>query len=152
MRLKRASFLIAMASVSMAAAPVLAENIVGSPSGTITLDGSQMPPRPLPFGGKIADGALQSTPWWPPRVVPPSDAPNVLLIITDDLGFGVPSTFGGVIPTETMDALAAEGSALHRHPFDRALLAHARGASHGAQPPLGGLRRDLGTVDRLSRL
>ena len=31
-------------------------------------------------------GALQSTPWWPPRVVPPADAPNVLLIITDDVG------------------------------------------------------------------
>ena len=109
MSLRRASFLIAVASVSMAAAPVFAENVVGTPSGTITLDGSQLPPKPLPFGGKIEDGALQSTPWWPPRVVPPSDAPNVLLIITDDSGFGVPSTFGGVIPTETMDALAAEG-------------------------------------------
>jgi arylsulfatase len=82
---------------------------VGSPAGTITLDGAQLPPAPLPFGGKIEDGALQSTPWWPPRVVPPADAPNVLLIITDDAGFGVPSTFGGVIPTETMDALAADG-------------------------------------------
>jgi arylsulfatase len=41
--------------------------------------------------------------------VPPEDAPNILLIITDDAGFGVPSTFGGVIPTDTMDALAAEG-------------------------------------------
>jgi arylsulfatase len=88
---------------------VSAQSVVGSPSGTITLDGAQLPPAPLPFGGKIADGALQSTPWWPPRVVPPADAPNVLLIITDDSGFGVPSTFGGVIPTETMDALAAEG-------------------------------------------
>ena len=33
-----------------------------------------------------------------PRVVPPKGAPNVLLIITDDVGFGVPSTFGGVFP------------------------------------------------------
>jgi arylsulfatase len=82
---------------------------VGSPSGTITLDGAQLPPAPLPFGGKIENDALQSTPWWPPRVVPPADAPNVLLVITDDAGFGVPSTFGGVIPTKTMDALAAEG-------------------------------------------
>jgi arylsulfatase len=32
--------------------------------------------------------------------VPPKGAPNVLLIITDDAGFGVPSTFGGVIPTD----------------------------------------------------
>ncbi len=81
----------------------------GAPDATRVLDGRQLPPPPLPFGGKIEDGALQSTPWWPARVVPPADAPNILLIITDDSGFGVPSTFGGVIPTEAMDALAAEG-------------------------------------------
>jgi len=44
------------------------------------------------FGGVIKQGALESTPWWRPRV-PPKGAPNVLLIITDDAGFGVPSTF-----------------------------------------------------------
>jgi hypothetical protein len=63
--------------------------------------------RPDPeFGGVIKNGALQSTPWWAPRIVPPKEAPNVLLIITDDAGFGVPSTFGGVIPTPTMDRIA----------------------------------------------
>ena len=43
------------------------------------------------------------------RIVPPKNAPNILLIITDDAGFGVPSTFGGVIPTPTMDRVAASG-------------------------------------------
>ncbi len=43
------------------------------------------------------------------RVVPPRGAPNVLLIITDDVGFGAPSTFGGVIPTPTLDRIAADG-------------------------------------------
>ncbi len=81
----------------------------GAPDATRVLDGRQLPPPPLPFGGKIEDGALQSTPWWAPQVVPPADAPNILLIITDDAGFAVPSTFGGVIPTPTMDQLAAEG-------------------------------------------
>jgi hypothetical protein len=57
----------------------------------------------------IKDGALQSKPWWAPRIVPPKDAPNVLLIITDDSGFGVTSTFGGIIPTPTMDRLAKSG-------------------------------------------
>ncbi|MFD0981849.1 MULTISPECIES: arylsulfatase [Tropicimonas] len=89
--------------------PGLAQTPTGSPSSTITLDGTQLPPPPMAFGGKIEEQANKSTPWWPPRVVPPEEAPNVLLIITDDAGFGVPSTFGGVIPTETMDALAAEG-------------------------------------------
>jgi len=41
--------------------------------------------------------------------VPPKGAPNVLLIMTDDQGFGAPSTFGGVIPTPTMDSIAKEG-------------------------------------------
>ena len=41
--------------------------------------------------------------------MPPKEAPNVLLIITDDAGFGVPSTFGGVIPTPTMDRIAKNG-------------------------------------------
>jgi hypothetical protein len=71
----------------------------GTPDATTTIDGTQLPPPPPEFGGVIKEEALQSTPWWPPRVVPPKDAPNVLLIITDDAGFAVPSTFGGVIPT-----------------------------------------------------
>lgn len=81
----------------------------GSPNATSTIDGRQLPPPPPVFGGVIKEQALQSEPWWPPRVTPPDGAPNVLLILTDDAGFGVPSTFGGVIPTETMDRLAAEG-------------------------------------------
>ena len=57
----------------------------------------------------IKPDALQSKPWWAPRIVPPKEAPNVLLIITDDAGFGVPGTFGGVIPTPTMDNIAQNG-------------------------------------------
>jgi arylsulfatase len=86
----------------------------GAPSATTTLDGKQLPPPDSMFGGVIRDGALQSQPWWAPRVVPPTGAPNVLLIITDDAGFGVPSTFGGVIPTPAMDRLAKEGLRYNR--------------------------------------
>ena len=43
------------------------------------------------------------------RVVPPKGAPNIVLILTDDVGFGAPSTFGGVIPTPSMDRIAAAG-------------------------------------------
>ncbi|MGB7553307.1 MAG: arylsulfatase, partial [Candidatus Korobacteraceae bacterium] len=50
-----------------------------------------------------------STPWWPPRIVPPKGAPNVLLIMTDDHGYGVPGTFGGVIPTPSLDRIARSG-------------------------------------------
>jgi arylsulfatase len=81
----------------------------GSPGATTTITGKQLPPPELKFGGVIKDDALQSKPWWAPRVVPPKNAPNVLLIMTDDAGFGVPSTFGGVIPTPTMDRVAKAG-------------------------------------------
>lgn len=93
-------------------APVSAQTVtgdLGSPSATTTIDGKQLPAPDPAFGGEIKQGALDSTPWWAPTVVPPQDAPNILLIITDDAGFGVPSTFGGVIPTPTMDRLAQEG-------------------------------------------
>ncbi len=82
---------------------------LGSPSATTTIDGKQLPPPPPKFGGVIKESATDSTPWWPPRVVPPKNAPNVLLIMTDDVGFGAPSTFGGVIPTPNLDRVAAMG-------------------------------------------
>jgi len=76
---------------------------------TTTIDGRYLPPPPQPFRGEINLNAAQSKPAWPARVVPPPGAPNVLLIITDDVGFGAPSTFGGVIPTPTLDRIAANG-------------------------------------------
>lgn len=50
-----------------------------------------------------------STPCWPRLRTPPQGAPNVLLIMTDDVGFGASSTFGGPIPTPVLDALAERG-------------------------------------------
>jgi arylsulfatase A-like enzyme len=81
----------------------------GSPSATMTLDGKQLPPPPLKFGGVIKESAKDSKPWWPPRVVPPKGAPNVLLIMTDDQGYGVNGTFGGVVPTPALDRIAKAG-------------------------------------------
>jgi len=83
--------------------------VPGSPNATVTLDGKQLPPPPMPFGGVIKESAKDSTPWWPPRVVPPKGAPNILLIMTDDQGYGVSGTFGGVIPTPAMDRIANAG-------------------------------------------
>src|SRR6516162_4463805 len=71
----------------------------GSPSATTTIEGNQLPAPPRKFGGVIEESAKDSRPWWPPRVVPPKGAPNILLIMTDDQGYGVSGTFGGVIPT-----------------------------------------------------
>jgi Sulfatase len=82
---------------------------LGSPSATTTIDGKQLPSPPPKFGGAIKESAKDSTPWWPPRVVPPKRAPNVLLIMTDDQGYGVSGTFGGVIPTPALDRVANSG-------------------------------------------
>ena len=122
--------LLAVIAFMFAAKPALAQQVtgtLGSPSATTTIDGKHLPPPDPAFGGIIKNEALQSTPWWPPRVVPPKDAPNVLLIITDDAGFGVPSTFGGVIPTPTMDKLAQEGLRYNRM-FSTALCSPTRAA------------------------
>jgi arylsulfatase A-like enzyme len=82
---------------------------VGSAGATTTIDGKQLPPPDPKFGGVIKNDALSSKYWWAPRIVPPKKAPNILLIMTDDSGFGVPGTFGGVIPTPTMDRIAQDG-------------------------------------------
>src|SRR5450755_4704609 len=81
----------------------------GSPTATTTIDGKQLPPPPPKFGGVINESAKDSKSWWPPRVVPPKGAPNVLLIMTDDQGYGVSGTFGGIIPTPTLDRIAKTG-------------------------------------------
>ena len=83
--------------------------VPGSPGATTTIDGKQLPPPEPNFGGVIKEKASESTPWWAPRVVPPKGAPNVLLIMTDDAGFGAPGTFGGVVPTPALDRIAAQG-------------------------------------------
>ncbi len=82
---------------------------IGSPEATTTIEGNQLPPPPSPFGGVMGESMEDSKSWWPPRVVPPKGAPNVLLIMTDDAGYGVSGTFGGVIPTPAMDRVAKMG-------------------------------------------
>ncbi len=92
--------------------PAAAQEVTGqpgSPDATTTINGKQLPAPDPKFEGVIRDDALQSKPWWAPRIVPPRKAPNILLIMTDDSGFGVPSTFGGVIPTPTLDRVARSG-------------------------------------------
>ena len=100
---------VSVVAVGTAKAQIQTTGTQGSPSATTTISGKQLPAPDPKFGGVIKDGALQSKAWWAPRIVPPKQAPNVLLIMTDDSGFGVPSTFGGVIPTPTMDRVAKTG-------------------------------------------
>jgi arylsulfatase len=94
------------------AAPAFAQQVtgdLGAPSATTTIEGNQLPAPEPKFGGVIKELATDSKTWWPPRIVPPKGAPNVLLIMTDDQGYGVAGTFGGVIPTPTLDRIAKSG-------------------------------------------
>jgi arylsulfatase A-like enzyme len=100
---------LALASNSSDGVAQQVTGVLGSPEATTTLDGKQLPPPDPKFGGVIKDRASESTPWWAPRVVPPKGAPNVLLIMTDDVGFSAPGTFGGVIPTPALDRIANAG-------------------------------------------
>ena len=96
----------------LAIQPVMAQQVtgeLGSPGATTTISGKQLPPPDPEFGGVIKEKASESKAWWAPRIVPPKGAPNLLLIMTDDQGFGAPSTFGGVIPTPAMDRIARAG-------------------------------------------
>jgi arylsulfatase len=72
-------------------------------------------PRPEPpFKGEIGRTAADSRPDFPREVKAPKGAPNILLIMTDDVGFGASSTFGGPIPTPTFDKLAKRGLRYNR--------------------------------------
>ncbi len=71
--------------------------------------GAVLPRPPAPFQGRIGFNAQDSTPDWPKPVTAPAGAPNVLLILTDDVGFAASSAFGGPIPTPNLDRLAAHG-------------------------------------------
>ncbi len=61
------------------------------------------------FGGVIGPTWRESEPWWPPEPSPPPGAPNVLVIVLDDVGFGQLGCYGSDIATPTIDRLAAEG-------------------------------------------
>jgi arylsulfatase A-like enzyme len=102
------SLLLGAISVPAANAQTI-NGTLGSPSATFTIDGKQIPVPPPKFGGVIKETLEGSKTWWPPRQVPPKGAPNVLLIMTDDQGYGVSGTFGGVVPTPALDRIAKAG-------------------------------------------
>jgi arylsulfatase len=72
-------------------------------------------PQPEPsFAGKIGRTVKDSTPDFPKGVEAPKGAPNVLLILTDDVGFGASGTFGGPIETPNFQRIADSGLRYNR--------------------------------------
>ena len=97
-------------------------------------------PRP-PHEGLITYDAKDPATSFPPiePLRPPEGAPNVLVVLLDDVGFGASSAFGGPCSTPDGRATGRERPEVQPLPHDRAVLAHAPGAADRAQPSL---RRD----------
>jgi arylsulfatase A-like enzyme len=68
-----------------------------------------LPTPEQPFKGHIGRTVSDSTSDFPRAIEAPAGAPNILLILTDDVGYGASSTFGGPIATPTIDSLAQSG-------------------------------------------
>src|SRR5437667_12853781 len=86
---------VSLAVTSTFAVPARAQDVLPRPEQT--------------FKGHIGRTVKESTKDFPQEVKAPKGAPNILLILTDDVGFGASSTFGGPIPTPTFDRLAKNG-------------------------------------------
>ncbi|MCA9234344.1 MAG: arylsulfatase [Planctomycetales bacterium] len=73
-------------------------------------DGSMLPFPPTPMPGVAKPRLQDSTMKWPkqPQRLP-ADAPNILIVLIDDVGFGVAETFGGEVHTPTLTRLADQG-------------------------------------------
>ena len=105
--------LLVLSLVTTIAAPVSAQESQATSKSART---PQILPRPdSHFEGNVGRTYLESdTPQFPQPVKAPKGAPNVVLILIDDAGFGQFSTFGGGTPSPTMDRLAAEGLRFNR--------------------------------------
>lgn len=77
-------------------------------------DRTVLPVPRAPFTGKIAENVLDSTPSPIRPVTAPVGAPNVFVMMSDDVGFAMSSAFGGPVPTPNMERLAAAGQRYNR--------------------------------------
>ena len=96
--------------------------------GAPTARAQEVLPKPEPpFKGTIGQTVKESQADYPKPLEAPAGAPNVLLIILDDVGFGHADTFGGAVATPTLDRLAAGGLRYNQF-HTTALCSPTRGA------------------------
>jgi arylsulfatase A-like enzyme len=81
---------------------------------SLAQDRSVLPIAPAPFSGVIAESIFDSKPSLQSPIRAPQGAPNVLLFMSDDVGFSMSSAFGGPVPTPNMEQLAAQGQRYNR--------------------------------------
>ena len=107
----------AAAMTTCAVAPANADPLdqQKKPGGAKVAAQEVLPKPEAPFRGKIGRTAKNSKPDFPKGVEAPKGAPNILLILTDDIGFGASSTFGGPIQTPNFQKLADNGLRYTNH-------------------------------------
>ena len=114
-----------------------------------SVDREVLPIPDRPYDGPVYEDAKDPAATFPPiePLRPPAGAPNVLVVLIDDAGFGCSSAFGGPCQTPTAERLAGERAEVQPLPHDGAVLADAGGAALGPQPPHGRDGRDHGDRD-----
>ena len=103
--MKRSAFILSVLAAALASSVLLN----GASAQTNAKSPEVLPQPEAPFKGKVGRLVKDSTPDFPKGVEAPKGAPNILLILTDDTGFGASSTFGGPIPTPALDRVAQRG-------------------------------------------
>jgi len=83
--------------------------IVGGLAPAVSLETAAQSDEDRSFRGKIGYSSKESVPAWPKPLLAPEGAPNIVLIMLDDIGFGDASTFGGPAQTPNLSKLAEEG-------------------------------------------
>ena len=101
---------LTMVACAPAQSPAPASTAQGSGATAGAAGDRTVLPLPAPpFEGVIGATYKESKAAWPTLPTPPAGAPNVVVILLDDVGFGQTSTFGGPVPTPQLDKLARQG-------------------------------------------
>ncbi|HBH54511.1 MAG TPA: arylsulfatase [Planctomycetaceae bacterium] len=109
----RVRLLLAVGIVAFGCSWVLADGLeqgaLSTPANRV--DRTVLPPAPPAFRGRIGTNYKNSTPDFAPAlpVTAPDGAPNVLIVVLDDVGYGHLGCYGGPIETPNIDRLAASG-------------------------------------------
>ncbi|EEF22275.1 arylsulfatase, putative, partial [Ricinus communis] len=93
---------------------LLAAAVLGTLVANVSHAEEKLPADPQPFKGRIELRAKDSVAAWPEPAKPPQGAPNVLVILLDDVGFGATSSFGGPVATAALDRVAQNGLRYNR--------------------------------------
>lgn len=135
---------------------LMVQGCAPTPSGTASsaqpggLDRTILPiqePTPEVITEKDARHATAPPRW---EVKAPDKAPNVVIVLIDDFGFGQSSTFGGPINMPTFTRMSQNGLMYNRF-HDLPLFAHPCSFAHRKKPSRQQCRRDYGIGYRLSR-